>query len=203
MTAADRTSARIRAFVAIELPSDVRAELASLSGSLGRSNIRGVRVVRPEAIHLTLKFLGNVSPDAVDLIVGAVSKVAESHDPFVLRLGSAGAFPGRGSPRVLWVGLDGAVSALQLLQREIADALNALGFAGSDRVFRPHLTLARIRDSVPSADSHQMVRQLLSMRINSGLDLPVIGVSLMRSTLLSDGAVYDRLASCPLGGGTR
>ena len=115
VTAADRTSARIRAFVAIELPSDVRAELASLVGHLGRANIRGVRVVRPEAIHLTLKFLGNVSPDAVDAIAGAVCNVAEMQVPFTLRLGSAGAFPGRGSPRVLWVGLDGAVSALQLL----------------------------------------------------------------------------------------
>ena len=190
----------LRAFVAIELPTDVTSSLAELTERIGRAGAAGVRTVRAEAIHLTLRFLGAVPAVKVDTIVAALRDVARDHRSFTLRLGEVGAFPTRGTPRVLWVGIDGDLDALQLLRRDIEDALERrLDFEREERRFSPHLTLARIRPSSSRADGKRALGALVSAKVDVGLPIPVSSISLLHSILRPEGAVHIRLASLPLG----
>ena len=191
----------IRAFIAIELSPEVKSALADLVEKLRRAHVPGLRLVRPEGIHLTLKFLGNVPEDQVEPIVAAVSRVAQSHRAIALELGDAGAFPNQDASRVLWVGVEGDLMPLVSLQKQVDAALASLGFARDKRDFSPHLTVARIRDGTSSTDRRQAAEALLSAGIGTGFRIEVSSVSLIQSTLLPDGAVYDRLATMPLAGG--
>ena len=142
----------VRAFLAVELPPKVKGALADLVEQLGRAHVPGLRLVRPEGIHLTLKFLGDVSRDQVSPIVEAVSQMVKEHTPFTLSLGAPGVFPNRNAPRVLWVGIEGDLAALKVLHREVENSLAALGFEMDTRGFSPHLTVARIRDRTSPRD---------------------------------------------------
>ena len=188
----------VRAFMAIELPPDVKVALTDLVEELDRANLRGVRLVRPEGIHLTLKFLGNVPRARLESIEAAVRRVAEDRPAFALDLGGPGVFPNRNAPRVLWVGVDGELAPLESLHRGIEDALAELGFERDKRRFGPHLTVARLRDGASQADRRSAAQSLFSVRLRTGLPIEVQSISLMRSILSPDGAVYERLAAMPL-----
>ena len=192
-------SRTIRAFVAIELPEAVTAALGELVGALSAADVRGVRLVRPQGIHLTLKFLGNISDGLVGDIVGTASEAAESSAPFNLELGEVGAFPSVNRPRVLWVGMSGGVGPVLALQECIAESLVPLGFDRESRPFSPHLTVARIRDGTSISDRRLAAEVLLAAPFRTGLRIPVESISLMRSILHPGGAIYERLASVRLG----
>ena len=192
----------IRAFLAIELPDRVKAALEELVEALHRADVRGLRPVKADGIHLTLKFLGNISHEQVDPIVTATSRLVEARPPFTLELGGPGVFPHRRSPRVLWRGVVGEIEPLLALQREIEEALVPVGFSSENRGFSPHLTLGRFRDRTAIADRLRAADALFSAPIEPGLGMDVNSVSLIRSTLLPDGAVYDHLARMSFGGGS-
>ena len=192
----------IRAFLAIELPDHVRAALEELVEALHLADVRGLRPVKADGIHLTLKFLGKISREQVDPIVAATSRLVETRPPFTLELGRPGVFPHRRSPRVLWVGVVGELEPLLALQHEIEEALVSIGFARENRGFSPHLTLGRFRDRTAIADRLSAADALFSAPIEPCLGMDVNSVSLIRSTLLPDGAVYDPLARMALGGGS-
>ena len=198
--AQETMSETIRAFVAIELPNDVKNALGAVVESVRRSDVRSLRLVRPEGVHLTLKFLGGVRPGQVSPIIEATSGVAQAHRSCTLELGSVGVFPNRRSPKVLWVGVEGQLAALIDLHRDLEDALASLGFSREARDFSPHLTLARFRDGASVADRLRASEALFSAQIESGLRIHIDALSLIRSTLRPGGAVYTRLACMPLGG---
>ena len=188
----------IRAFVAVELPAQVKNALAELIEELHRADIRSIRLVRPEGIHLTLKFLGDVEEEQVEQVVTAVSNASRMHRAFGLELGSVGAFPSRNAPRVLWVGLRGDPEPLLRLQHGIEQALAPLGFAREDRPFSAHLTVARMGRGASPAERRKAADVLFSAEMPTGLRVEVNAVSLMRSELRPDGAVYQRLSNIPL-----
>ena len=139
-------SESIRAFVAVELPSEVRDALSHVVRFLDGRRIGGLRTVDPATAHLTLKFLGNVPASQVAAIEDALVDAAARATPLRLRLGETGTFPGRGAPRVLWMGLSGETDGLATLRSRTEEALHPLGFAPEGRPFHPHLTLARMGD---------------------------------------------------------
>lgn len=194
-------SKTIRVFVAVELPSKVRSALADLIEKLRDTQIPGLRLVRAEGIHLTLKFLGDVPKSQVESIVAAVSQAAQAGRAFALELGQPGVFPNRNAPRVLWVGIGGDLSPLLALHQQVEDALATLRFAKDRRGFNPHLTVARIREGSSKADRQRAAEAIFSTRVQPGLRIDVDSISLMQSTLLPDGAVYESLASMPIEGG--
>ena len=185
--------------MAIELPPEVKAALADLAAQLDRANLRGLRLVRPQGIHLTLKFLGDLPADEVEPVAEAVSQIAKEHSPFTLALGGPGVFPDRDVPRVLWVGIEGDPAPLMALHLSVEKSLAALGFPRDNRGFSPHLTVARIRDGTSERDRKRAVEALFSAGTGLGLQIDVGEVSLMQSTLSPDGARYARIASAPLG----
>ena len=188
----------VRAFVAIELSDEARRALAGLVDRLREARVRGMRDVRPEGIHLTLKFLGDVPRTQVDVIVAELSKTASQHSPFGLELGSVGVFPNRTRTRVLWVGIGGDLPSLLGLQRGIEDALAGLGFDRDRRPYSPHLTVARVGDLSTAADRRQANDALDAAGFQPGPRIEVRSIVLMQSRLGRDGASYHPLAHIPL-----
>ena len=141
-----QSATTIRTFVAIELSDEIKRVLSELMESLREKDIREVRLVRPEGVHLTLKFLGDIPVGKVDAVKEALSCVT-SHAPFELDLDGTGVFPNERKPRVLWVGIKGDMAPLNALQSDVENALEGIGFRRERRDFSPHLTIGRIRDT--------------------------------------------------------
>lgn len=183
-------------FVAVELPEAVRVSLAATMERLRAAGAgEGLRWVRPESLHITLKFLGAVEEGRVPAIHTALRLGVRDAAPFTLRAAGLGSFGGRRNLRVVWVGVGGETEALASLARRVEAALEPLGFPGEGRPFAAHLTLARVREEAPAAE-RERVHGLLS-RVES-VEAPVFRVascSLMRSTLGRGGAVYDALGT--------
>lgn len=136
----------LRAFIALELESDVRARLAQSLPELGRV-LAGVRLVPADSIHLTLRFLGPSRPAQLERLKTSLAAAAAGCPPLPARVAGAGMFPERGAPRVLWIGLTAAAELLAL-QAACERAARAAGFAPEHRPFRPHLTVGRFRERV-------------------------------------------------------
>jgi len=183
----------LRTFIAIELPDDVLTALAEAQRELKRGD-SDIRWVRPGAIHLTLKFLGEVNEDRLDEINEKIGSACRGHHSFDLVFRGAGAFPNSRAPRVLWVGTAES-HQLSELRDDIESALESAGFPSDGRKFVPHLTLGRFR----SQRGKRTVMDILeSMREREFGSVTVSSVSFMRSELRPEGARYSRLASFPL-----
>jgi len=190
----------IRAFIAIELPDHIESALAELQNTLKKREAAAVKWVAPGSIHLTLKFLGNIRDDTVTSISDAISGATQGTAAFQLELTKTGVFPNPRAPRVVWVGLGGETDTLAALQQDIERALLPLGFPPEARGFSPHLTLGRVRDTASPADGRRLGELVTSLTVGSVVPFKAHSVSLMRSTLRREGAIYSRLASFELRG---
>jgi 2'-5' RNA ligase len=132
----------MRIFIAIEIPQVIRTAIAELINSL-KPAANNVRWSRPEGLHITLKFLGEVEPSRIDEVTHALSAV-HSTPPFSVAIQSAGYFPNERSPRVVWLGIQ-AGAELPQLACSVEAALIPLGFENKQRAFSPHLTLGRVK----------------------------------------------------------
>ena len=189
-----------RAFVAIELSLEMREALGELIARLKGMGLSSVRWVNPEAVHLTLKFLGNVPRAQIGEITHALSRSVLGSAPFTLEMGDVGGFPTLDAPRVLWVGLKGELDELASLQQKVEETLQSLGFPKERRPFTPHLTLARMRDGATSRERRMAGEASSRTGPPTEVTMEVRSLSLMRSNLSPSGAAYSRLASIPLGG---
>ena len=193
-------SGSVRAFVAIELPPVVATYLRGMVARLKEARIAGLRPVRPEGIHLTLKFLGNVPAEQIDSIGASIATAVTDLRPFPLALGAGGVYPGMSRPQVLWVGVEGDLASLGDLHHRVEAALEPLGHPRDGRRFAPHLTVARLGDRTGANDRRRAADTLLSAASPVGTRLTVESVSLMRSRLSSEGARYERLSVASFGG---
>lgn len=190
----------VRSFIAIELPDTVRSILSQLQNELKRSELSFIKWVNPTGIHLTLKFLGNISVDSIPEISRAISETAGKTAHFSLELGEPGAFPSLHNPRVLWVGLRGDIASLSALQKEIERALIPLGFPPEKKVFSPHLTLGRIREKLSPTNRNRLEEITASLKVTSPSLFTADSISFIKSTLTREGAIYNRLHLANLGG---
>jgi 2'-5' RNA ligase len=193
-------SDNIRAFLSIELLGEVKTALARLVDEVAGARVNGLKPVKSDHLHITLKFFGDVTTEQVKSITNVVTTASKGIRPFTLKLGGVGVYPNSKNARVLWVGLDGDVGPLQDAQRRIDKALERIDIEPESREFSPHLTIARIRDGTLSGDRRRATEALFSAEFNSRLTIPVNSVSLVRSVLLPEGPEYMRLADISLGG---
>lgn len=191
----------VRAFIAIELPDSVKAVLSGLQEGLRRGGPAPVKWVEADGMHLTLKFLGNVATPAIPDIERAIAESAQRIPPFRLRLGRPGAFPSLRAPRVVWVGIEGDTATLASLHDSIERGIVPLGFEKEKRGFSAHLTLGRVRDKALAADTRRLGDVLASASDPDPVSFDVVSISLMRSTLTRERAIYDRLYEAGLGRG--
>ena len=184
-----------RLFIAVELTPAARRHAEEALRIFKEGLPSGVRWVRPEGIHLTLKFLGNVSNDAIPTIESGMRLAAEGICPFTVRVQDAGCFPSTRRPRVLWLGLRGELEPLLTAQSRLEDSLEALGIERESRRFRPHLTVGRVSGGLPEGWDERLEKTLQIVGAMDHCDLPIDGLSLMESVLSKEGAVYTRRAS--------
>jgi len=189
---------QVRSFIAIELPEGLKVELIQLQGQLKLGEQSWVKWVDSSSIHLTLKFLGNIAVGRINKIIRAMEEAVLGISPFHLEVRELGAFPNFKRVQVAWVGVGGEVDKLVQLQQRIDSNLAPLGFAIETRPFTAHLTLARLRDRA-SPDERQRFGQLIAgTRFESAYTIKVDAVSLMKSQLTREGAIYSRLSSVGL-----
>lgn len=190
----------IRAFIAIELPDEVRAAVGEAQARLKRARV-GVKIswTKIENIHLTLQFLGYVEEAVIPRIGAALDGVAGRHAPFELRVAGAGAFPNEKQPRVLWVGCDDAAGKLQSLARAVQAAMEPLGFRPEQRAFSAHLTVGRVK--FPRTDA-ALTRALDSIKNHTFGAMRVEAIHLFQSQLHPHGSIYTKLSSHTLRGDT-
>jgi 2'-5' RNA ligase len=182
----------MRLFLAVDLPDSLRRELGGLQRRL-RSSLTGWRWIRAEAIHLTIRFLGEVAEEEDARQRVAWRRASASCPRVRFRVGGTGVFPPRGGPRVLWAGIGGIEPSdgLTRLSEAMERAARAQGFRPETRPFRPHLTLARAgrrgRPDRPEDSDAAVVGEV-----------EVREVVLFRSRLDPQGARYTRLDAFPL-----
>lgn len=191
-------SEQIRSFVAIELPQNVKNELTQLESELEKPDHRFVKWVNPGAIHLTLKFLGNVPTKQIPEISNAIEQASKGIPPLHLQIASLGVFPNINQPRVLWVGIKGETASLQGLQQKIDSSLVPLGFAEEKRPFTPHLTLARVREGTSLIDRKGFGELVMSTNFESKHPISVETINLIKSQLTPEGAIYTCLLTVKL-----
>ncbi|MBA7608372.1 RNA 2',3'-cyclic phosphodiesterase [subsurface metagenome] len=185
---------QIRSFIAIELPDELKLELIQLEARLKLGKQPWVKWVNPYSIHLTLKFLGNIAVDRTGEITRAIEAAVQGISPFHLEVKELGVFPNLRRVQVAWVGISGDVDKLSQLQKRIETTLTPLGFAPESRAFTPHLTLARLRDQA-SLDERQRFGQLIAnAKFEAAYTIEVDAISLMRSQLTREGAIYSRIS---------
>lgn len=174
----------IRAFIAIRLPAPVERALGEVAQTLALRTPRGaMRWVRPEQIHLTLRFLGDTATSRVDAIGAAMDALATDTAPLALHLDGIGCFPNARRPRVIWVRLAGDEARLAELKAALDERLAGLGFPPDDKPFRAHLTLGRIKDDRAA----QGVDWTVDV---PPLAVPVAMIYLMESQLRPEGPIY-------------
>lgn len=197
----------IRAFIAVTLAPPVVEEIAKVQAVLRRADGEpgAVRWTRVENMHLTLKFLGNIDQHQVAPILTRLGHVGRDCPAFQVEARQLGGFPSLGRPRVIWVGLHGNAndealqgekrSPLPGLSKAIETALLELDFPVEQRDFRPHVTLGRVR----SQRGWNRILPLVQDYRHTFFGTSVIDrVSLYRSDLESNGAIYTALGSVPL-----
>jgi 2'-5' RNA ligase len=142
-----------------------------------------MRWVKPEQMHLTLRFLGDTAVSQLPDLQNQLSQLTSQHSFFRLHLNGMGAFPNRRRPRVVWAGLDGDLTKLEKMQTELEDRIAALGWSREKRPFSPHVTLGRVKDA----------RQVQALNWDVDLakmEFGVTAVRLVQSELRPSGAVY-------------
>ena len=178
----------MRTFIAIPLPNECQVLLDQMQQYL-RACKADVRWVAIPSIHLTLKFLGEVDPEAIPKLNGMLSEACKSERRFELRLHGLGCFPNARNPRVIWCGIDGETNSLSRLQHCVESSCAQVGFAPEDRPFRPHLTLGRVQG--------RRNLQPLMDRVLGGNDLACSFQAdrfhVYKSSLKPQGAVYTVL----------
>ena len=180
-----------RLFIAIELPARVRQRVEQHIARL-REAVPEARAswTREENLHLTLKFLGDTPVTKVEALSQATQHAASRVSRFEIVVGGGGAFPPRGQPRVLWIGIEDPSGQLALVHRVLEDECDAAGFAREQRPLHPHLTIARLRQPQGS-------RRLAHVHQEIGFDRETVLVSdltLIRSELRSEGSRHTVVA---------
>jgi 2'-5' RNA ligase len=179
----------VRTFVAVFPPPEVREALVGAAREL--PVVGAVRWIRPENVHLTLKFLGDITEEELlDPVAGALEVVCRRHEPFEAEPGAFGAFPSAGRARILWAGIDEGSDRLRALAEDVETSLEPLGFEREDRTYTPHLTLGRAR-----------ARPVVLETVEAPSTVPnftVRDMKLLQSVPGGAGVTYSTLATYPL-----
>ncbi|MFH1395681.1 MAG: RNA 2',3'-cyclic phosphodiesterase [Candidatus Omnitrophota bacterium] len=178
----------IRTFIAVELSDEAKAELSRIQ-SVFQKNPDNIKWVKPDNIHLTLKFLGNIQENKSEEIENVLKKAVLGIAPFEIVLHGLGVFPGENVPRVLWVGIKDGAKQLTDIADKIETLLAEKGFPKEKRNFSAHLTLGRIKH----IKNRTLFKNLLNSVIVKQVSVHVGRIVLFKSKLSSEGALHEVL----------
>jgi 2'-5' RNA ligase len=185
----------MRVFVAVDISEEARRLVAARIEFL-RAKFSDLRVGwdKPEKLHLTLKFLGEIPHEKLPLIIKAAEDAANEIEPFALAIENPGAFPPRGAARVLWLGVKDDSQNLSEIQKRLENRLEQIGFQRERRNFKPHLTVARLKEP-------NKARPLTELHLKTEFSEIIFEVSeivVYKSDLRPTGSVYTKLAKIDL-----
>ena len=192
---------RVRFFIAIPVPRAGIEALEEAVKNLGPEIGKSVRWVRPESVHLTLKFMGDIPGEMVERVLEALPPVAARFSPIDLSISGLGVFPNPRRPRVLWAGVHGDLETLSSLQLAIDDAVGKLGLPKEQRAFSPHLTLGRVRRDVAEGQLRRIGQAVAAGELTGAPSWTADAVNLMRTELDPAGSRHYLVGSAPIGGG--
>jgi 2'-5' RNA ligase len=179
----------IRTFIAFKIPEHVLSAIGKIQEAL-KSHKFNIKWVRPDSIHLTLKFLGNIDPATVEQIEGVLRDTVKPYVPFSIQAKGLGVFPGLKRPRVIWIGITGQIDRLIGLQQNLDKDLSAIGFSRDKRPFKGHLTLGRAKGGI---DANRLRSVLTRYNEFEAEPFTVGPLILYKSDLHPTGAVYTEL----------
>jgi|TARA_B100001540_G_scaffold7914_1_gene6908 2'-5' RNA ligase len=180
----------IRTFVSVSVPKEIVNIQSMLKSTVEPKGVK-VRWVMNGKMHLTLKFLGNTTQGSIDNLNEALFNAVKSAKVINLSISGTGAFPVKGRPNVLWLGIKGDIDELKQLTVNINNSLEPLGFITEKREFLPHVTIARIK-------SNQKKIPNISNYLNTTfteLPMKIVKISLMQSESFSKGTFYTILGT--------
>jgi RNA 2',3'-cyclic 3'-phosphodiesterase len=186
---------KIRTFIAFGIPASLRTGIAGIQERLKAYRFK-VRWVRPESIHLTLKFIGDIEPSLTMPIADAMEAAARGVEPISLAVKGIGAFPNLKRPKVIWSGLAGDLASLNALQGRLESEMASLGFSKEKRAFKGHLTIGRAKGRIDPEALAAALRE--SEDFDSGTFVAG-NLVLLQSDLRPTGAVYTELVATRLG----
>lgn len=186
---------KIRSFIALELSDEARAELARIEEVLKKSDA-DVKWVKPESIHLTLKFLGYIDEGKIAPISEKIKKIASGASPFDIALGGIGVFPSWRQARVIWIGVEEGSEKIKTLAGQTEEAMAEEGFEKEKRSFKSHLTLGRVRSS---KNKEKLEKEALSAEVKPAKS-HISKMVLFKSDLSPKGAVYTPLFTADFSG---
>ncbi len=178
----------VRTFVAVEMPESIGRQFEEVESRLMKADAH-VKWVEPRNIHITMKFLGEIDEDQLDILYRGVEEGVRECGPFDVSLAGLGAFPNLTRPRVVWVGVDRGKDDLAKLQKTIEDSICQYGFPREDRSFSPHLTIGRVKSPRGLPELAEAIRGFHFETVSFGVKEVVV----MESTLTSAGPIYSPL----------
>ncbi len=176
----------IRTFIAVELPEWFIPEIERIGAML---NLPGIKLVDPELVHITLKFLGDIHEAQIQPIASALSQV--NCKPFEARIRGIGVFPKPAYIKVIWLG---AFGSFEILHDEVERVLSPFKF-GRERDFSPHATIARVKQLREKTTLLETIRKLEEVDLGS---MNVASISFKKSTLTPNGPIYETLSEIKL-----
>ena len=187
----------LRTFIAFRLPENIISHIRRIQEKIKACGFR-MGWVLPENIHLTLKFLGEIPKQDIDMVSQAMAETASLYSPISFSAKGIGVFPTVKRPRVLWIGLSGDTYPLIRMQKDLEERLDAVGFPKEDRGFKAHLTLGRAKGEI---DPKKLVEVMEKFSKAESERFIADKLILFRSELRPGGAVYSELHSVDLGKG--
>ena len=187
---------KVRTFIAIKLTPEIISDISRVQEELKRTSAQ-VKWVKPENIHLTLKFLGHITSEELEKVKIATRETLKPFRPFEINVSGLGAFPKINYPRVIWMGINKGKEELKRIAFSIEENLSKNGFAKEKRTFSPHLTIGRVK----SLKGRERLTEILTgNRVTNLGNMRVTKISLIKSELRPQGPVYTSLEEIILGG---
>lgn len=184
----------VRTFLALNLPENIIASISRIQKDLMAYNLN-IKEVKPENIHLTLKFLGNTRISDMERIHHAIKDVASDFSPFLLAAKGVGVFPDLRRPRVIWVGISEEIDRLVLLQKQLDKKLNEIGFNKEKQTFKGHLTIGRIKGNINRKIFDEILNKHEQFCTKTFF---ADRIYLLQSVLKPAGPIYSKLMSVQL-----
>lgn len=185
---------KVRTFIAVNLNPEIKEYLTSLQNVLNISESK-IKWVGKNNLHLTMKFLGDISLEQTELIKSELKEIASRYSPFIIRLSSnIGVFPTYKGPRIIWIGIKEGISELKELYNSIENKLSNKGFPKEDKEFSGHITIGRVKFI---RDKTNFIQILKRIKVNN-LTQEVGSIDLMESKLTPNGPIYNIAAKFTL-----
>ena len=196
MATSDRL--KIRSFISLPISEQARGILRKTINEIDGAIQDKIRWVRPEGIHLTLKFMGDIKTDKIDALLLLLPEIATEVTPFELTLSELGCFPNNRRPRVLWAGVKGDLSTLQNLHLAVDNVVEKVGLPRERRGFSPHLTLGRVRRNISEREVDQIGQIIGLTSLPNTPSWTNQTVDLMRTELDPEGSRHYLVGSFPM-----